>query len=201
MGYAKKLWKQRLSEYPTRRRLVHTDGSAEIVDVERREGTVSQEGDAFSEENMNDLENRIAKAFEEAFDHEHEGEYIRPHAIDFMGSASAKHGGFQDFHFLGDFSVDFTTRLIELAAGVLSIQNSSGTHTLLVFSTVAQSEMDNITQTGLYRLTGTPGLLIHLQWDANYAVQIYHSQSNNALSCRQKRDGKWSGEKQLCSFA
>ena len=63
MGYVKKLWKQRLSEYPTRRRLVHTDGSAEIVDVERREGTVSQEGDAFSEENMNGLEERIKTAF------------------------------------------------------------------------------------------------------------------------------------------
>lgn len=62
MGFEKKTWKQRLSEYPTRRRLIYADGSTETVDVERLEGTISQEGDAFSEENMNDLEERIYAA-------------------------------------------------------------------------------------------------------------------------------------------
>ena len=59
MSFVKKEWKKRISEYPTRRRLVRTDGSSEIVDVERAEGNISQDGDPFSDENMNDLENRI----------------------------------------------------------------------------------------------------------------------------------------------
>lgn len=59
MAFAKKTWKDRISEYPTRRILEKEDGTSETVDVARSEGEVSQEGDAFSAENMNDLEERI----------------------------------------------------------------------------------------------------------------------------------------------
>lgn len=62
MGFVKKTWKDRITEYPTRRTLTKSDGSSEIVTVARNEGTVSQEGDAFSAANMNDLEQRIADA-------------------------------------------------------------------------------------------------------------------------------------------
>lgn len=63
MAFIKKTWKNRISEFPTRRVLTHTDGTEETVMVTRSEGTVSQEGDAFSDENMNGLEDRIAEAF------------------------------------------------------------------------------------------------------------------------------------------
>ena len=63
MGFTVKEWVDRVTEYPTRRRLIKSDGSSEIVTVERSEGTVSQEGDAFSAENMNDLEQRVANTF------------------------------------------------------------------------------------------------------------------------------------------
>lgn len=63
MAFVRKTWKDRISEYPTRRTLTKTDGSTEIVQVSRAEGTVSQEGDAFSSENMNDLEQRIDDTF------------------------------------------------------------------------------------------------------------------------------------------
>lgn len=63
MAFVKKTWKDRISEYPTRRILEKTDGSSETVDVARSEGEVSQEGDAFSAENMNDLEERIVAGF------------------------------------------------------------------------------------------------------------------------------------------
>lgn len=59
MSFAKKTWKDRITEYPTRRSLTKTDGSTELVTVARSEGSVSQEGDAFDASNMNDLENRI----------------------------------------------------------------------------------------------------------------------------------------------
>lgn len=60
MAFTKKTWKDRLTEYPTRRRLTKSDGTSELVTVSREEGEISQEGDAFSAANMNDLENRIA---------------------------------------------------------------------------------------------------------------------------------------------
>lgn len=62
MGFVTKTWKDRITEYPTRRKLTKSDGSTETVTVERNEGTVSQEGDAFNAATMNDLESRIAAA-------------------------------------------------------------------------------------------------------------------------------------------
>ena len=64
-AWAKKVWKDRKTEYPTRRTLTKTDGSQEIVTVARNEGNVYQEGDAFSAANMNDLEERIDAGFTE----------------------------------------------------------------------------------------------------------------------------------------
>lgn len=62
MAFTKKTWKDRLTAFPSRRRLVKEDGTSELVTVSREEGEISQEGDAFSAANMNDLENRIANA-------------------------------------------------------------------------------------------------------------------------------------------
>lgn len=65
MGFEKKIWTDRVSEYPTRRNLIKSDGTSEIVTVERSEGSISAEGDAFSAANMNGLEERIAAGFED----------------------------------------------------------------------------------------------------------------------------------------
>lgn len=65
MGFVKKIWKDRISEFPTRRSLTKTDGTSELVTVARSEGMISEEGDAFSAENMNDFENRVANGFSE----------------------------------------------------------------------------------------------------------------------------------------
>lgn len=64
MSFTEKTWVDRVSEYPARRTLTSESGTTEVVTVERNEGTISQEGDAFSAANMNDLEGRIADAFE-----------------------------------------------------------------------------------------------------------------------------------------
>lgn len=61
--FEKKTWTDRVTEYPTRRALIKEDGTTELVTVTRDEGSVSAEGDAFSAENMNSLEQRIAAAF------------------------------------------------------------------------------------------------------------------------------------------
>ena len=65
MAFNMKTWVDRITEYPTRRRLRKEDGSDELVTVTREEGQVSEEGDAFSAENMNDLESRIDTAFKD----------------------------------------------------------------------------------------------------------------------------------------
>ena len=86
-AWVKKVWEERKTEYPTRRTLTKTNGSQEIVTVARNEGNVSQEGDAFSAANMNDLEERIDAGFTElnrklmrmrnlAFTTDNMGEYI-----------------------------------------------------------------------------------------------------------------------------
>lgn len=67
MAFVKKTWKDRLVEFAGRRTITRVSGSADgtmIVDVTRSEGTVSQVGDAFSAENMNDLEQRIGNEFD-----------------------------------------------------------------------------------------------------------------------------------------
>lgn len=65
MAFVKKTWKDRIAEFPTRRRLTKSNGDSELVTVAREEGTLSQEGDAFSAENMNDLESRVDNAISE----------------------------------------------------------------------------------------------------------------------------------------
>lgn len=64
MSFAKKVWKDRVSEYPNRRTI--NDGfTTKSVTVGRDEGVVTEEGDAFNAANMNDLENRINAAIQE----------------------------------------------------------------------------------------------------------------------------------------
>ena len=64
MAFEKKTWKNRIAEYINRRLLTKEDGSTELVTVARDEGQVSQEGDAFNADNMNDLEQRISDEFD-----------------------------------------------------------------------------------------------------------------------------------------
>lgn len=64
-NWVKKIWKNRTTEFPTRRTLMKEDGSSEIVTVTRNEGTVSEEGDAFDADTMNNLEERIDAGFAE----------------------------------------------------------------------------------------------------------------------------------------
>lgn len=62
MAFVKKTWKDRISQYPNRRSITDSNGIVKTVTVGRDEGTVTQAGDAFNAQNMNDLENRIEAA-------------------------------------------------------------------------------------------------------------------------------------------
>lgn len=63
MGYQKKSWSDRQSEYPSQRKLTLLPDSTDIYEVTRAEGLVFDEGSAFDQQNMNDMENRIDTAF------------------------------------------------------------------------------------------------------------------------------------------
>ena len=66
MAFKKKTWADRMVEYAGRRKLTNISTEQSIIcDVERSEGTISKEGDAFSSQNMNDLEQRIEDGFTE----------------------------------------------------------------------------------------------------------------------------------------
>lgn len=60
-GFVKKEWKQRIVEFPGRRRLDDTS-TADVYDVSRAEGNIIQAGDGFTADNMNDLEKRVDDA-------------------------------------------------------------------------------------------------------------------------------------------
>lgn len=64
MAFVKKTWKDRMTEFPGRRKLkdVHTQVET-VVDVTRNEGSVYETGDAYNAANMNNLEQRIADEF------------------------------------------------------------------------------------------------------------------------------------------
>lgn len=64
MAFVAKEWKDRLVEYAGRRKLKNVaTGEETVYDVSRQEGAVSQAGDAFAAETMNDLEQRISDEF------------------------------------------------------------------------------------------------------------------------------------------
>lgn len=78
MSYIKKTWSDRQSEHPSRRTLTDVNtGTVQTVEVNRAEGEVTEEGEAFSAENMNDLENRINNAFGNcSFSVQSDGAYV-----------------------------------------------------------------------------------------------------------------------------
>lgn len=62
MAFIKKIWKDRISQFPNRRTI--NDGYVtKQVTVGRDEGTITEQGDAFDATNMNDLEQRIEDAY------------------------------------------------------------------------------------------------------------------------------------------
>lgn len=68
MAYSKKTWVNRVSQFPTRRRLINVEGEEDVFDISREEGNITTAGDSFSAENMNDLEERISDAFDDEND-------------------------------------------------------------------------------------------------------------------------------------
>ena len=62
--YERKVWVNRPSEHPSRRKLPPPGNDGEY-DVSRSEGIIMEDGDAFDADTMNDLERRVAAGFTE----------------------------------------------------------------------------------------------------------------------------------------
>lgn len=65
MAYTKKTWVDRSVEHPGRRKLSAVTGETDVYDIIRSEGTITTAGDAFSADNMNDLETRIKSGMDD----------------------------------------------------------------------------------------------------------------------------------------
>lgn len=102
MAFVKKTWKDRISQYPNRRTITDENGVTKPVTVGRAEGEVTQEGDAFSASNMNDLEVRIESAFASGGGGGGGGHTI----LDDSGTALPQRAGLQ---FKGAYSEDNST--------------------------------------------------------------------------------------------
>lgn len=61
--FTKKLWKDRKSEYPNRRKQTSVYGRPNTYDISRDEGLVSEEGTPLNAASFNDLEGRVETAF------------------------------------------------------------------------------------------------------------------------------------------
>ena len=91
MAYVSKVWVDRQTEYPTRRKLAFDDGTGDkIVTVSREEGQIYEAGDIFDANTMNNMESRIAAGIAEKQDILIPGNGIR---IDQDNVISATGGG------------------------------------------------------------------------------------------------------------
>ena len=98
MAFSLKTWVNRISEYPNRRKLTHEDGSTELVTVARAEGQISAEGNAFSAEEMNDLENRIYAEFTEV------NGKLSTNEVEFLGQFTSANPNVTDTKMITDLS-------------------------------------------------------------------------------------------------
>ena len=74
MPFEKKTWKNRQTQHPNRRKLTKVSG--DNYDVTRAEGTVTEQGDMFNAQNMNDLETRIESGLNGKFNKDDAADYI-----------------------------------------------------------------------------------------------------------------------------
>ena len=62
--FVSKAWEDMIAEYPTRYKMIHTDLSEEIITLVNAFGTIIQSGDVWDAATMDNLEARIAAAFD-----------------------------------------------------------------------------------------------------------------------------------------
>ena len=125
MAFAKKTWKDRIAEFPTRRRLTKEDNTSELVTVAREEGTLSQEGDAFSAENMNDLENRIDAEFTEVNGKLQWEKYVTPTVLKDMPTSTFKTETFNELIGAKEFLIVVGNSYVAYIDNSIGLSNAS----------------------------------------------------------------------------
>jgi len=131
MAYNAKVWVDRQTEYPTRRKLTFDDGITpdKIVTVSREEGTIYEPGDVFDANTMNNFEARINAGLQEKQNNLTPGNGIR---IDQDNVISATGGGggieFTKIESGAMVSVNDAADLpvVDIAVGIVAQQSGSG---------------------------------------------------------------------------
>lgn len=167
--FTKKTWKNRLSEYPTRRKLTKENGTTELVTVARSEGTVSQEGDAFSAANMNNLEDRISKAIGT-------GDIPEDLGTDIISAINALNTGL-DLEFIEDTS----STILSLVLKKRKVGRITGFRTKHAAADAPSKENWNYTY-----------IIIHIATNI-YMVQAFRAYSPQGIYQRICADDVWSG--------
>lgn len=130
MAYVSKVWVDRQTEYPTRRKLAFDDGTGDkIVTVSREEGQIYEAGDIFDANTMNNMESRIAAGIGEKQNILIPGNGIRIDQDDVI-SATGGGGGieFTKIESGSLVSVNDTADLpvVDLAVEIKAVQSGSG---------------------------------------------------------------------------
>ena len=93
------------------------DHSAQEID-DALESTVKFDAaQSLTDEQKNQARKNIGAA---TVDHNHSGMVIQPTSIELFPGASARHGGYIDFHYNNDFA-DYTSRIIEAPSGYVTL--------------------------------------------------------------------------------
>ena len=172
MAFAKKTWKDRIAEFPTRRRLTKEDNTSELVTVAREEGTLSQEGDAFSAENMNDLENRIDAEFTEV-----NGKLLNIVYEDIFQYGTTEKN-IKEITNISSFGTYLVTAYVRLAG------NGRKTHVKIKLNEQEIAHLEDYIEDGVYNACGTISAITDISSDTDkITISAYSDKAWANVDC------------------
>lgn len=87
-------------------------------------------------------------------------------------------------------------RAIATLQNQINTINSNMNSKMPLWTAIPYSNINNIADNGIYTITdSTVGLLIHENWNEDYAFQLFHQFSNDTFQWRVKRSNVWEGWK------
>ena len=92
----------------------------------------------------------------------------------------------------GSVDITGTVQISQGGTGATDVATAlTNLNAMHVKPSVAYSSIDTITTQGLYHVAGNPSVLIHQDWDSNYAFQIMNKHGETTLKYRNKSANKW----------
>lgn len=82
-------------------------------------------------------------------------------------------------------------RAIATLQNQINTINSNINNKMDYYKIIPRSNIDTITTNGIYTITETPGLLLHENWDGNYAFQLLNNFGTETIKFREKTGNDW----------